>query len=350
MSVFSRHLKKQIQLNWDRDLSEVAPSIQIGVLHKGKVKAKLHFGKPAQYFDLASLTKIIFGVSEVMALVEEGRLKLSDPVLKHWRSYRQPTVKVRDLLTHSAGYKAWSPYYRRLRYFRGFEARQLRLQEILLKEKRSGRRRSLYSDIDFFILGQVLESIHGMSLENIWRARSKNLGLRGIHFCPRNRPLKPRALYAPTEKCPWRKKMLRGEVHDDNCWALGGVSTHAGLFGSLNDVLKYAQLLRDGRLLKKASALGSQKTIRKFTKRATPEPLGDWAMGFMMPSRKDSSSGGHLSRSSVGHLGFTGTSLWFDPRKDLAVTILSNRVCPVRRNQLIREFRPLVHDLVVGCL
>lgn len=309
------------------DIKGVAPSLQIGVLYKGKVIDKTKIGKPAEYFDLASLTKIIFTVSEFIALEKKKKLKATDKVQKYWKEFPYKDVRIKDLLTHSAGFEAWKPYYKTVKT-------REQLRKRLLKEKRSKRKRSVYSDIDFLILSVVLEEIHGKNLENIWKARAKEMGLSNIHFCSNNKPKKKKSQYAKAEK-------QQGIVHDDNTRALGGVSTHAGLFGRLEDVLKYAQWVR--------KQYRTSSIFRKYTKRARPKRLGDWAMGFMMPS-KGGSAGKYFSAQSFGHTGFTGTSFWYDPKRDLAIVILSNRVTPTRRNIKIRKIRPLIHNLIVESL
>jgi len=148
---------------------------------------------------------------------------------------------------------------------------------------------------------------------------------------------------APTEFDPWRNRQLQGEVHDENAAALGGVAGHAGLFGTAEAVLAVS-----GAWLaayhQRPSILAAQ-LVRQFATRASHVPNSSWALGWDTPSTP-SSSGSCLSPMAFGHLGYTGTSVWIDPICDLEVVLLSNRVCPTRKNEKIREFRPLIHDLV----
>ena len=308
-------------MSFDFDIKGITPSLQVAVIYKGKIIEKHKIGKPEQYFDLASLTKIIFTVSEFIALEKKKKIKVTDKVQKYWAEFPYNDVRIKDLFTHSAGFEAWKPYYRSVKT-------REQLRKRLLKEKRRKRMKSVYSDIDFLILSVVLENIHGTDLENIWKNRAKEMGLTSIHFCSNNKPKKKLSQYAKAEK-------QKGKVHDDNTRALGGVSTHAGLFGRLEDVIKYALWVR--------KQYRSSAIFKKYATRARPKGHGDWAIGFMMPS-KGGSAGQKFSPQSFGHTGFTGTSFWYDPKKDLAVVMLSNRVTPSRRNVKIRKLRPLVHD------
>ena len=148
---------------------------------------------------------------------------------------------------------------------------------------------------------------------------------------------------APTEEDPWRGRTLCGEVHDENAFALGGVAGHAGLFGTARAVLGVAQAWMHG--CRGQAGLLTSELATHFTTRKQTVPNSSWALGWDTPSAP-SSSGALFSPDSFGHLGYTGTSLWVDPVKELEVVLLSNRVHPTRRNERIRAFRPLIHDLV----
>ena len=149
---------------------------------------------------------------------------------------------------------------------------------------------------------------------------------------------------APTERCPWRGKILWGEVDDDNAWAAGGVAGHAGLFSSAADVHALVCRLR-------ASALGQDSflpadIVRRFWTRDGLVPASTWALGWDTPSPAGSSAGTRVSAQAVGHLGFTGTSLWIDFERDAHVILLTNRVHPTRQDERIRDVRPCLHDAV----
>jgi CubicO group peptidase (beta-lactamase class C family) len=161
-----------------------------------------------------------------------------------------------------------------------------------------------------------------------------------------NKPLFKKEHYAPTEECPWRHRLLQGEVHDENTWSLGGVSSHAGLFGTIEDLGWYVLHIRS-QMMGIARYEIRQKTALLFSKRGVDEGKGDWALGFMMPTPGSSSCGQYFDLSSIGHTGFTGTSVWYDPKIDLAVCILSNRLVYGRENTKFKDLRPKIHNWLV---
>jgi CubicO group peptidase (beta-lactamase class C family) len=214
--------------------------------------------------------------------------------------------------------------------------------------KRTGK--AVYSDLGYMLLGFVLEAWSHRNLLDVWKdMKAGTYPESSLGFHLNNRPAHPVEQYAPTEVCPWRHKRLQGEVHDDNTWSLGGVSTHAGLFGSIDDLAEYGLTLR-AQLLGLAGAKVHQATAQLFAHRAVAPEVGDWALGFMMPSPQRASCGRYFSPESIGHTGFTGTSLWYDPVRDLLVTILSNRVFGGRDNKAFLALRPQLHDWVVESL
>jgi CubicO group peptidase (beta-lactamase class C family) len=153
---------------------------------------------------------------------------------------------------------------------------------------------------------------------------------------------------APTERCPWRKRLLCGEVHDDNAYAMGGVVGHAGLFAQARDIHALVCELR-------ACVLGESDflpgdLVREFWRRDGSVPESTWALGWDMPSATHSSAGSLFGATAVGHLGFTGTSIWIDRERDVHVILLTNRVHPHRDNERIREVRPRLHDAAMEAL
>jgi CubicO group peptidase (beta-lactamase class C family) len=223
--------------------------------------------------------------------------------------------------------------------------RWAQLKKRIARERPSRRRTALYSDLDLWMMGAYLEAVRESSLLAMWDQVHERLDLGEIFFHPFNKPRHSRKRYAPTESCPWRHKVLQGEVHDDNTWALGGVAPHAGLFGSVEAVSDWGLKLRAA-VLKDDRLFGDPRMVRKFTSRQIPRSVGDWGLGFMKPSRPKSSCGRYFSLQSFGHTGFTGTSLWIDPVRDLQVVILSNRVHPTRDNTRFQGLRPQLHDWV----
>jgi CubicO group peptidase (beta-lactamase class C family) len=215
--------------------------------------------------------------------------------------------------------------------------------------------KSLYSDLGVFLLGEVLQKAAGEPLEAFARRRVLGpLGLKDTTYGP-GPELLPRI--APTEDDPWRGRVLRGEVHDENAFALGGVAPHAGLFGTAPDLARFAQMLVQGGALD-GRRLISRETLDRFTRRAGV-PGSSRALGFDTPTNGEgprssvpgapgySSAGSLLSARSFGHTGFTGTSMWVDPERKLYVVLLTNRVHPRRDNDGIRAVRSEVADAVV---
>lgn len=348
MTDYEKALLAKINLATGNQLIDFTPSLVMNVFLGGKKKAELRLGDHKKYYDLASLTKPIFTTSTYMRFVDEDRLTLDSSVRQFLEWWPHRATRIRDLLTHTSGLPWWAPFHQLYGKSSPMVFRE-KLREYFETVKLGPRGKAVYSDLDMILLGFVDEAVEEHSLLEVWENTSEKWDLEGFHFNPGNKPIYPRSEYAPTEKCPWRKKVLQGEVHDDNTWAMGGVSSHAGLFGRLEDVTGWGLLLRKA-WMGKGSELATHETAKSFCKRAIPKKVGDWAMGFTMPSAVGSTAGHHFSPLSVGHTGFTGTSIWLDPKRDLLVTILANRVHPTRDNQKFKTLRPLLHDFVVELL
>jgi beta-N-acetylhexosaminidase len=299
--------------------------------------------QPDTIYDLASLTKVVATTTAAMILVDEGRLDLSKPVgafLPAFRGGAKDRVTVAHLLTHSSGIDWWAPLHLELKTR---EAYLQRIQAMDLVYEPGTK--SLYSDLGVLLLGEVLERVAGESLHSFVRRRVlEPLGLRDTTYRPPPELL-PRI--APTEQDAWRGRMLRGEVHDENAYALGGVAPHAGLFGTAPELARVAQMLLNGGVYDHERIV-SREVVDRFT-RPAGIPGSSRALGWDTPS-EGSSAGTRFSARSFGHTGFTGTSMWMDPERRLFVILLSNRVHPTRENQLIRQVRPAVADAVVGAL
>lgn len=315
-------------------------------------------------YDLASLTKVLATTTAWALLIQNGRATLEDPIdrtLEELQGSPVGSATVRQLLTHSSGLPGWRPYYEKIAacedrqpgFIGSVAARQAMLgylaQEELLYERDS---RSLYSDLGFMLLGFGVERLSGESLDRFCRRRIFDpLDAHPLTYVPRGpltlhteAPESPLPLpIAPTEEDPWRGRTLLGEVHDENAFALGGVAGHAGLFGTARAVLAVATAWMHA--WKGESGLLEPRLAKYFTTRQQRIPKSSWSVGWDTPSAP-SSSGALFSSESFGHLGYTGTSIWIDPVKELEVVLLSNRVHPTRRNERIRAFRPLIHDLV----
>jgi CubicO group peptidase (beta-lactamase class C family) len=209
--------------------------------------------------------------------------------------------------------------------------------------------RETYSDLGFMILGWWLEACHGKGLDTLFQENvATPLGLENTAFIPISTWESIGARFdspeiATTEVCPGRRRLIHGEVHDENAFFLGGVAGHAGLFSTAEDVGKWADTLL---ACSKKDGFLSTSVIQRFWHPTFPQEHGTWRFSWDGPSPEGSSGGEKISDSAVCHLGFTGCSVWIDPERDMTVVLLSNRVHPRRDNESIREFRPLLHDAI----
>ncbi len=312
-------------------------------------------------YDLASLTKPLVTVTSTLLLVQNGQLLLDESIQEYLPDLEGAPIGLataRDLLTHSAGLPGWRPFYEQLGAVGkgqkwGPEAREAMLKlirnEPLVYERGT---RSLYSDLGFMLLGFAIEHITGVALDQHFQETVViPIEADPLLFSPTmTGAVEPSnassfllSQVAPTEWDDRRGRMLRGEVHDENAAALGGVAGHAGLFGTAESVLSLTGAWL--RAHRGQSSILNGDLVHEFTRRRTEVPQSSWALGWDTPSAP-SSSGTHFSLESFGHLGFTGTSIWIDPTRELEVILLSNRVHPNRKNELIRAFRPRIHDLI----
>ena len=303
-------------------------------------------------YDLASLTKPLATTLAILVLLKERRLQLSDQVSDIFpqAGTAMRGISIKDLLCHSAGFPAHRPYYLELSRL-AEEKRKDALLTLLAAEPRvyETGSTSIYSDLGFMLLGLIVEKKSSMELTDFFR--EKIAGPLGIA---------EKILYgtvgmgdtekcAPTEDCPLRQRILCGEVSDENAHALGGVAGHAGLFGTIGGVLAMGEHLLDQWQGREEHPNYLASDLRRFLTRQDI-PGSTWGLGFDTPSSSGSSGGRYLAPTSVGHLGFTGTSFWIDPTRDLVMVLLSNRVHPSRENARIKQFRPLFHETVMESL
>ena len=346
-------------------LPGVTPGVVLRAYCGGQLIHDISVGETATCYDLASLTKIIFTQQAMMQAFDRGLWHLQTRVVEILPDFPNQDVEIRELLTHSSGIEWWKPFYQALDATLPWQAKRVWLYGELKKSSFVKTGKSVYSDLGFMLLGYVLEKMVGKSLLDIWTdTNASSYPGTTLAFHIDNRPTCGIELFAPTEDCPWRTQLLRGEVHDDNTWALGGISTHAGLFGSIDDLSAFGLNLRaqlkglqglqgspaDGGAQGTGSTLVSQHTAQLFAQRAVPREAGDWALGFMLPALEGASCGRHFSAASIGHTGFTGTSVWYDLERDLLVLVLSNRVRLGRENRAFLQLRSQLHDWVVESL
>jgi CubicO group peptidase (beta-lactamase class C family) len=252
-------------------------------------------------------------------------------------------VTVRMLLAHSSGLPAY------VRLFEKHRTRDemLRAAFVTPLEADPGTHAE-YSDIGFIVLGELLSRVAGEAIDTFCQREVFGpLGMSHTGFLP---PADWKPLIPPTvDDRETRGRIIQGEVHDENAWAMGGVAGHAGVFGNCEDLARFAQCMLDGGRVPGSRQLLREETIKLFTQRQTSPAGTSRALGWDTPS-SPSQSGKHFSPHSFGHLGYTGTSLWIDPERDLAITLLTNRTWPDRSSQAIKQVRPQFHDAVVEAL
>ena len=303
-------------------------------------------------WDLASLTKVVGTTSAIMQLVEQKRVLLDAPVQRYvpeWRGANKERATVRQLLSHSAGLPATVKFYKQA----GTRDSILALVNATPLDTLPGAR-TVYSDLGAILLGEIVEHVSGERLDAyLARHVFAPLGMRDTRFLPVGVTTPARAALvartAPTERDVWRGRLVRGEVHDENAWAMGGVAGHAGLFSSAYDLTRFARMLLNG------GRLGGARVFRAATLAIFTTPAdatgttSSRALGWDMAT--GANSAGHLmSPVAFGHTGFTGTSLWVDPASGVFVLLLTNRVNPTRDNQRIAGVRVALADAAMAAL
>ena len=306
-------------------------------------------------YDLASLTKPLGTTSAILLLIQEGFLDLDqslDTVLEETHGFSLGHASVRELLCHRSGLPGWRPYYQSFKAAPPSDS-AIRLERVqaflekILEEpiNRSSPQNSIYSDLGYMLLGFVLERMTNQSLAKFCQNRIFE-PLQAIPLGYGGQVVGGGEVgsiieVAPTEQDPWRGRLVQGEVHDENAAALGGIAGHAGLFGTAEAVGQVTKAWLES--FNDKPGLFDCQLVKQFV---TAQPGTSWGLGWDTPSQP-SSSGQWFSPESFGHLGFTGTSIWIDPTRELEVIFLSNRVHPTRNNDAIKTFRPKLHDLIV---
>ncbi|MFC1844628.1 serine hydrolase, partial [Thermodesulfobacteriota bacterium] len=361
-----RDIKKLLQKGV---FEEVFPCAAAGIsLNVGKEKRKIitYCGnaslypqkrklKKNTYFDLASLTKPLATTMAILCLIKIKKIDMDEKLpslLEKTINDEKKKITVRQLLGHCSGFPAHRDYFKIIKDI-PFKKRGDFIEKLLLKEKieYTPESKALYSDLGFMLLGRIVEKKSGYTLDKFVKEKIlQPLNLEEkIFFNPlfENRQIQNNKDFAATEICPWRKKILAGEVHDDNCYAMGGVAGHSGLFGNIEGVTSYADFILDMWKDKKTHPNIDNRDLRNFLKRQKKIPGSSRTSGFDTTAKSGSSSGKYFSVKSAGHLGFSGTSLWIDPEKEIVVVLLSNRVHPSRENKKIVQFRPFFHDMTI---
>ena len=332
----------------------VFPAASVAVTHQERLVALNAFGRftyepsspavtVATVFDLASVSKVVATTTMAMILYERGLIDLEAPVASIVPEFtgsdmRRSEVTVRMLLAHSSGL----PAYEKL-FLKATTRDELLAAAFATPLMADPGARAEYSDIGFIILAIALERIADEGLDRF--CQREVFGPLGMVHTTFNPPAARRAAIPPTaEDRAFRKRIIQGEVQDENASVLGGVAGHAGLFATAEDLATLAHVLLQGGV-----PLVRPETLALFTRReAAPEGTSR-ALGWDTPS-SPSQSGKYFSAGSFGHLGYTGTSLWIDPERGLSITLLTNRTWPDCENKAIKDVRPAFHDAVVEAL
>lgn len=297
------------------------------------------------FFDLASLTKVLSTTLIIIKLVEEKKIDVNDKASSYISELKgdKKEILISQLLNHSSGYPAHKEYFKSLNEI-GFPERKESLRNFLINEELEADpgEKHIYSDLGFMLLEWIIEVVTGKNLDINFNEMCRGLNIEELFYTGMDPDQS--IDFASTEKCIYRG-VLKGVVHDDNCYSVGGVCGHAGLFGTIDGVSKLlCEVLRS---VKDTNGFFNREVLRRFIQRggAVKKPLG-----FDSPSKTDSSCGKFFSYNSAGHLGFTGTSFWIDFDNEIIVILLTNRVHPSRENIKIRKFRPLLHNEVIRAI
>jgi serine-type D-Ala-D-Ala carboxypeptidase len=329
------------------------PGCAFGVLSHGKVVLENSLGhftydggapavSPDTLFDVASLTKVVSTTAAAMLLYQRGLLDLDMPlgellpgfVVGRDAAQHARRVTIRHLLAHCSGLPGYVPLFHTATT--PFALLRDCLQLPIGAEPGT---RAEYSDPGFILLGKALEVILNEPLAS-WVAREvfQPLGMLSSRYCP---PPHLRASIPPTEEDElFRQRRIQGEVQDEHAFLLHGAGGHAGLFSNVPDLLRFSGAI----LSSEGAGLFDAATVESFAQRQSPEGSSR-ALGWDTPSG-ESSSGSYFSANSIGHLGYSGCSLWIDRDAQLAVALLTNRTWPDRESQLIRTVRPAFHDAI----
>ena len=338
MTVLEKKIYNHIDLFFTKHQKK-RHSLCVQVFKKGKKISHLKWGENYKYYDLSSLTKILFTTSLFMKAQSVKKIKTSHFVRNFLDT--SSSIKIKDLLSHSAGLKA---YFKDLSFLEVHKKKERKdvLKTLLLKQlnkSAKGIKKPCYSDLSFLLLGFILEEMYQKSLFDIWEEERVFFKYSSLRFNKDNNPYYSKNLYAPTYRDHYKKKGVQGEVNDGLCSLLSGVSSHAGLFGSDKDLAHwFLHFHKSFKGLK--SSLISPAVFKNFSSALNDQ----FCMGFMRPT-SHSSSGLYFSTHSIGHLGYSGPSFWWDLKKDICVVILINRL--KEEALFLKKLRPYVHNVIM---
>lgn len=331
------------------------PGASLSVVHRGQLVALKGLGRftydpgstavtAETIYDLASLTKVLCTATLCMLLLEDGQFDADMRVVEIVPEFatddpRRNDVTLGHLLAHSSGLPAYERLYQQAR-----DAAHLVQLACQVPLKAEPGANAVYSDVGFIVLGVALERLAAEPLNAFFaREVAIPLGLERTRFCP---PASWTKFIPPTlDDRDFRRRVVRTEVNDENAWVMGGVAAHAGLFGTARDLARFAACLLDAG----QPIIHHPETVERFTRREKSPPGTSRTLGWDTPT-PPSQAGRYFGKKAFGHLGYTGTSLWIDPERKLAVTLLTNRTWPDRHNTKIKTIRPAFHDAIVEAL
>jgi len=310
-------------------------------------------------FDIASITKSVSTASLMMILENDGVLSFEDKVGRFFPKTLNSCIgslPIKLLMCHRSGLPAWSPYF--LKITKGKKAvlvgdslfskdNKKIVLDAIFKEKLlfSPGSKEVYSDIGYILLGEIIEKASGLSISRLFSEKiAKPMRLHKTAFRPSNSENLDENI-ASSEDCPWREKILKGCVHDDNAFILGGAAGHAGLFSTAEDLFNFiSKLFRAYKFTEPAPI--AQKTLKQCWKRV--KGGGSWTLGWDTPTPGKSTSGNYFSTNSVGAIGFTGCTVWLDLDRGVVAVLLANKIHPNRRsNPEFGKFRQELHNKVM---
>ena len=363
----------------------IFPSAELVVAKKG-VLAHHHFygdARTGTMYDIASLTKPLATATLIMLLTNEGRLDPAHTLGEFFPTIDEAKKRITifDLMNHKSGLPAWRPYYRELpSALVGTPEGRRHIVDACLNEplEHAPGETTLYSDLGYIILGEIIEKAGDAPLDRLFAQRiAAPLALTDTFFvhnkgddirttsrrtdttAAQHVPVRTPALhnkttgsqqrrFAATEDCPWRGRVIHGEVHDQNTYAMGGVAGPAGLFSTGDNIHLFITAFMRG--FAGNEGLVPRATLERFFPLEgaliTPPSPGTHVGGWDTPSTERSAAGHYASRNSIGHLAYTGCSIWIDQKQDFWVILLTNRIHPSTTNEKIKAFRPHIHDVI----
>jgi len=300
------------------------------------------------FFDLASLTKPLTTVLCILNLISEGKIHWQErlsSLLSQRVNQNKTDITLYQLLTHSSGFPAYRPYYKKLKQYHYNKAKK-KIIDCILDEKLEylPGRKTIYSDLGYILLGHIIESKTGEKIDEFWeRTIAKSFHLKKKILYLKNSVLGPDKCVA-TSIGSSASQPVTGIVNDDNCRVMGGIAGHAGLFGTLEGVLSICE-----KLFKQYENICVYDTYANSVLREALSRRSEssWVCGFDTPSIYNSVAGQYFSRKSFGHLGYTGTSFWIDMKKGIIVVVLTNRVYMKTSKERMNQFRRVIHNKIM---